>query len=59
MDIKLFATQAVLAVLRHGMTALAPLGVVVTDDWLMQTAALIVGAAGMVWSLRRKVKPAA
>lgn len=58
MDFQVFATQAVLAILRHAMTALAPLGIVVTDDWMMQTAALVVGGIGIVWSLRRKAKAA-
>lgn len=48
--------QIVLAVLRHGMTALAPLGIVVSDDWLTQTAALVVGAVGLAWSAYRKTK---
>lgn len=49
-------TQIVLAVLRHVMTALAPLGVVVSDDWMLQTAAIIVGLVGLVWSFVRKLR---
>lgn len=52
-------TQIVLAILRHAMTALAPLGVVVTDDWMLQTAGIIVGLGGLAWSIARKVKPKA
>jgi hypothetical protein len=57
MDIKAFAVQAVLAALRHGMTA-SPFAALVTDDWLVQTATIIVGIGGFLWSLKRKVKPA-
>lgn len=57
MDMKVFAVQAVLAVLRHAMTA-SPFAAMVTDDWLLQTATIIVGAGGMAWSLKRKAKPA-
>jgi hypothetical protein len=49
-------TQIVLAVLRHAMTALAPLGVVVSDDWMAQTAAILVGVGGLLWSFARKTK---
>lgn len=56
---KTIALQMVLATLRHAMTALAPLGVVVSDEWIVQTAAIIVGLLGYAWSLKRKVKPAA
>ena len=57
MDIKAFAVQALLATLRHAMTA-SPFAALVTDDWLLQTATILVGIAGYVWSLKRKVKPA-
>lgn len=50
------AMQMVLATLRHAMTALAPLGIVVSDDWIVQTAGVIVGLGGYLWSLKRKVK---
>lgn len=55
MDYKAFAVQAVLAVLRHLMTA-SPFAAMVTDDWLLQTATVIVGIGGILWSLKRKVK---
>jgi len=49
-------TQLVLALLRHAMTALAPLGIVVSDDWLVQTASLGIAVIGMAWSWTRKLK---
>lgn len=58
MDVKAFAVQAVLAGLRHLMTAAPFAGLSISDDWLVQTATVIVGIAGFIWSLRRKVKPA-
>lgn len=48
------ATQIVLAILRHAMTALAPLGLTVSDDWMVQTAGILVGAVGLAWSGVRK-----
>jgi hypothetical protein len=53
---KAVAAQLVLAVLRHSMTALAPLGVTVSDDWMVQTTAIVVGLIGLLWSFIRKAK---
>lgn len=50
------AMQLVLATLRHAMTALAPVGVVVSDDWIVQTAGVLVGVGGLLWSFARKAK---
>jgi hypothetical protein len=60
MDYKAFAVQAVLAGLRHLMTAAPFAGLTVSDDWLVQTATVLVGIGGFLWSLKRKVpaKPA-
>lgn len=55
MDYKAFAVQAVLAALRHLMTA-SPFAALATDDWLLQTATVLVGVGGFLWSLKRKVK---
>jgi len=55
MNIKQFATQAVLAALRHAMTA-SPFAALATDDWLLQASTVIVGLGGFLWSLKRKVK---
>jgi hypothetical protein len=52
-------TQIVLGVLRHAMTALAPLGFAVSDDGLVQIAGVIVTAIGLAWSAMRKVNRAA
>jgi hypothetical protein len=49
-------TQILLAVVRHAMTALAPLGVTVSDDWMVQTTTVIVGLVGFGWSVARKLK---
>jgi hypothetical protein len=51
-------TQIVLMFLRHAMTALGPLGVTMTDDALMQIAAVLVTVLGLGWSAMRKLKAA-
>jgi hypothetical protein len=48
--------QVLLALLRHAMTALAPFGVTVSDDWMVQTITVIVGLVGFGWSVARKLK---
>jgi hypothetical protein len=48
--------QILLALLRHAMTALAPFGVTVSDDWMVQTITVIVGLVGFGWSVARKLK---
>lgn len=49
-------TQIVLGVLRHAMTAAAPLGVTVSDNFVVELAAILVGLGGLAWSAVRKVK---
>lgn len=50
--------QIVLGLLRHAMTALAPLGIALSDDALVQFATVIVTGVGLIWSAMRKVNRA-
>jgi hypothetical protein len=49
-------TQIVLGLLRHAMTAAAPLGFVLSDNALMELAGVIVTTIGLAWMAVRKVK---
>ena len=50
--------QIVLGIVRHAMTALAPLGLTLSDDALIQVSTVIVTLLGLAWSAVRKVKAA-
>lgn len=58
MDVKQFAIQTILGLLRHAMTASPFLSALVSEDQLVQIATVIAGLGGFVWSAYRKWKAA-
>lgn len=58
MDVRQFAFQVVLGLLRHAMTASPFIAQIVTDDNLTSISTAIVGVAGFAWSAYRKWKAA-
>jgi hypothetical protein len=54
MDIQAFVTQAVLAAIRHGLTAAGAVGILGSTETMAQIAGVVALIVGGAWSLWRK-----